>query len=53
MPLGKGKKSGEKIVLPSLFFLLVFSVFFREKKVRRNLLTWDLVLKISTREIQR
>ena len=30
----------------------MFFVFFLKKKVRQNLSTWDLVLKISTREIQ-
>ena len=50
VPLSKRKKT----VLLVRFIRPVFSSgFFCGKKVRQNLSTWDLVLKISTRGIQR
>ena len=43
----------EKNRAPGLVFSPGFFIrFFHEKKVRQNLSTWDLILKISTRGIQ-
>ena len=44
----KGKKPCSRFG----FFARFFTWFFREKKIRQNLSTWDLILKISTRGIQ-